>query len=463
MLKAAEALGQPVKWIGDRSEHFLIDAHGRDNVTEIALALDKDGRFTAIRVDLIAAMGAYLHHFGPAIPDGGASMTPGLYDIGAMDVRVRGVFTHTVPVDAYRGAGRPEAAYALERLVDLVAAKPGLTRWNSAAATFIKPSQLPYKTLTGRLYDTGDFDQHLTRAVTLADRDSFAARHAASAAKGKWRGIGIASYVEACAFPGSEEANMVLNPDGGITLFIGTQTGGQGHATAYGQVIAAHFGLPLEKVETVQGDTDRVRVGEGTGGSRSIPLGLASTDIAVRKLVAQVKDLAADELEAGAADIELDGGLARVIGTDRSISLSSLAQKTADKEKLKAHGNFEQTECTYPNGTHVCEVEIDPDTGVIEVVAYQIVDDFGVTVNPVLLAGQVHGGVAQAIGQALMERTVYDESGQLLSASLLDYCLPRADNLPFFNFETANVPSTTNRMGIKGAGEAAPSALPPPS
>ncbi|WP_181702355.1 xanthine dehydrogenase family protein molybdopterin-binding subunit [Chthonobacter albigriseus] len=453
VLKAAEALGRPVKWVSDRTEHFLIDAHGRDNVTTARLAMDADGRFLGLRVDLIAAMGAYLHQFGPYIPQGGVSMSTGLYDIPVMDVRVRGVFTNTAPVDAYRGAGRPEAAFVLERLVDLTARETGIDPIELRARNLIRPEQLPYRTASGRLYDTGEFEAHMRRGVEVSDWAGFSARREASRAAGKWRGRGIATYVEACAFPGSEEANMVLNPNGTVTLFIGTQTNGQGHATAYGQIIAAYLGIDVEKVETVQGDTDRVRRGEGTGGSRSIPLGAASVDIASRKLVEQIKELAADKLEASAGDIELKDGTARVVGTDRSLTLADIAG-AADAEKLKAQGEFTQEECTYPNGTHICEVEVDPDTGVTTLDRYFIVDDFGVTVNPVLLAGQVHGGVVQAIGQALMEHTVYDDSGQLLTATFLDYCMPRADNFPELHFETRNVPSTTNMLGIKGAGEA---------
>jgi carbon-monoxide dehydrogenase large subunit len=453
VLKAAEVLGRPVKWIQERSEHFQIDSHGRDNVTKAALALDADGRFIGLRIDLVAAMGAYLSQYGPDIPRGGISMSTGLYDIDALSVRVRAVFTHTVPVDAYRGAGRPEAAYVIERLVDRAARELGVDPVELRLRNFIRNDQLPYRTATGRLYDTGEFDGHLRRAVEVADVAGFPARRAAAKAEGRWRGIGIASYVEACAFPGSEEANVVLNRDGTATLFIGTQTNGQGHATAYGQLIAAYLGLDLDKIETVQGDTDRVAKGDGTGGSRSIPLGLASVDIASKVLVKQLKDLAADRLEASAEDIELVGGAARVVGTDKAVPLSDIAA-TAPVEMLRAHGNFQQDECTYPNGTHVCEVEVDPETGVTRVVRHTVVDDFGVTVNPVLLAGQVHGGVVQSIGQALLERTVFDDSGQLLTATFLDYCMPRADDVPFFHFETRNVPSTTNLLGIKGAGEA---------
>lgn len=454
VMKAAEQLGRPVKWVQDRTEHFLIDSHGRDNVTRAELALDADNRFLGLRVDLISAMGAYLHQFGPYIPQGGATMSTGLYDIPALHVRVRGTFTNTVPVDAYRGAGRPEAAFVIERLVDYTARELGLDPIELRAKNLIRPDQLPYTTASGRLYDTGEFEAGMRHALQVSDWAGFEARSAASAAEGKWRGRGIATYVEACAFPGSEEANMQLNPNGTVTLFIGTQTNGQGHATAYGQIIAAYLGIDLEKIETVQGDTDRVRKGEGTGGSRSIPLGLASVDIASKKLVEQIKELAADKLEAAPSDIELEAGSARVVGTDRSVTLAEIAGSAPDKEKLKAHGEFVQDECTYPNGTHISEVEIDPETGTVAVVRYTIVDDFGVTVNPILLAGQVHGGIVQAIGQALTEHTVFDETGQLLTATFMDYGMPRADLVPDFHFETRNVPSTTNMLGIKGAGEA---------
>ncbi len=454
VLKAAEALGAPVKWTGGRDDHFVIDSHGRDNVTRGELALDGEGRVLAMRVDLVAAMGAYLHQFGPEIPSGGITMATGLYDIPAFFVRVRGVFTNTTPTDAYRGAGRPEAAYLIERLIDEAGRQTGLGPIEIRRRNFIPPEKMPYTTVSGQYYDSGEFEGHLARALEVADWDGFAARRAASAEKGLVRGIGLSTYVEICAFPGAEEATIVVNDSGTATLYIGTQTNGQGHATAYGQLIAEYLGLDLAEVETVQGDTDRVRRGGGTGGSRSIPLGLASVDIASKLLVEQIKQLAAERLEAAIGDLELTGGAVRVVGTDKAVTLAEIAATAGDKDKLKARGSFKQDGATYPNGTHVCEVEIDPETGVTTIVGYTIVDDFGVTVNPMLLEGQVHGGVAQSIGQALMEGTVYDDSGQLVTASFLDYCMPRADGMPDFRFETRNVPSTTNLLGIKGAGEA---------
>ncbi len=451
-LLAAERLGRPVRWVGDRSDHFVTDSHGRDNVSTAELAMDENGKFLALKIDLLANMGAYLHQFGPFIPFVGASMSTGLYDIPAIDVEVMGVFTHTVPLDAYRGAGRPEAAYLIERLVDKAARDMGLTPDEIRRRNFISPENLPYTTATGRMYDTGEFTGHMERAMVAADWDGFEARAKISADAGKFRGVGMCSYIEACAFPGSEQAQVELTKEGGVTLFIGTQTNGQGHATAYSQVLAQQMGLDINRIEVVQGDTDRVEKGGGTGGSRSIPLGMPSMMGATRKLIHMIKQKAADQLEVGAEDLELVDGDVRVVGTDSKISLSEIA--TNSPEPLSAKDEVVQDEATYPNGTHICELEVDPETGETTILNYVIVDDYGVSVNPLLLEGQVHGGTAQAIGQALMERTVYDESGQLLTASFLDYQMPRAADIPAFRFETRNVPSTTNAMGIKGAGEA---------
>lgn len=454
VLVAAERLGRPVKWISTRQEAFQSDSQGRDNITEAEVAMDESGRFTALRVDLKANMGAYLHQFAPHIPWVGTTMAPGLYDIPTMHVLIDGVYTNTVPVDAYRGAGRPEAAYVIERLVDEAARVVGMDPADMRRLNFIKPEQLPYTTAAGRTYDTGEFEGHMNRALEVIDHAGFPAREAESRAAGRIRGIGISSYIEACAFPGAENAEVSLGEDGSVTLLIGTQTNGQGHATAYGQLIADKLGIDMDRIRVIQGDTDIVKTGGGTGGSRSVPLGAPSVLSASETLAAQLKDLASEELEAAAEDLELSGGAVRVVGTDRAVDLADLARKAEDKGKLQASGRVKQTEPTFPNGTHVCELEIDPATGVTEILRYVIVDDFGVTVNPRLLAGQVHGGVVQGIGQALMENTVYDAEGQLVTASLLDYALPRAEDIPFFHFETRNVPSTHNPLGIKGAGEA---------
>ena len=304
----------------------------------------------------------------------------------------------------------------------------------------------------------------MTQAMERAGWASFDERLKQSTAAGKIRGIGMATYIEACAFPGSEPAFLQLNGDGTVTLSIGTQTNGQGHATAYAQFIVDKLNIDISKIIVHQGDTDRIKKGGGTGGSRSIPLGGVSAARAGEDLAEKIKRIAADELEASAADIELVDGTARIVGTDRAMGFAAIAKAAKKPSDVEGFGEFVQDECTYPNGTHICEVEIDPETGATEIVNYTIVDDFGVTVNPILLAGQIHGGVVQGIGQALTEDTVYGEDGQLLTASFMDYAVPRADLVPFFHFETRNVPSTTNALGIKGAGEAgtigaAPAAL----
>lgn len=454
VMEAAKRLGRPVKWTGDRTEHFLTDAQGRDNQVEAEMALDKDGRFLALRVNLVANLGAYISQFGPYIPYVGASMSTGVYDIPALHVGIDGVYTNTCPVDAYRGAGRPEAAFLLEKLVDCCARDLGLSPAEIRRQNFIKPEQFPYTTQTGRKYDVGEFDGHMTQAMDRADWAGFDKRLAATKADGKLRGLGMATYIEACAFAGSEPAHLVLNGDGTVTLFIGTQTNGQGHATSYSQFVAEKLNLPIDRIHVRQGDTDELDKGGGTGGSRSIPLGGVSAARAGEDLAAKIKRIAADELEAGPADIELVDGSARIVGTDRSLDFATIAKAAKQPEDLKGFGEFVQDEATYPNGTHICEVEIDPATGQVEVRKYTIVDDFGAIVNPILLAGQVHGGVVQGLGQALTEDTVYGDDGQLLTASFMDYGMPRADDIPFLHFETRNVPSTTNALGMKGAGEA---------
>jgi carbon-monoxide dehydrogenase large subunit len=452
---AAKRTGRPVKWIGDRSEHFLVDSQGRDNISVAEMAMDADGKFLAMRVDLLADMGAYLNQYAPWIPEGGLTMSTGLYDVPALYAFCRGVYTNTVPVDAYRGAGRPEAAYLVERLVDVCGRDTGLGPVEIRKRNFIPTAALPYTTQGGRIYDSGEFAGHLDRALKLARYDEFPARASAANASGKIRGIGFACYVEACAFPGSEGATVTLNDDGTATLLIGTQTNGQGHATAYAQFIAGHLGLDYDHISVIQGDTDKVPNGEGTGGSRSIPLGAVSVDRASIKLAGQLRHAAATRLETAPDRLEFADGTIRVAGTNRGMTLAELARSTPQKNTLTAYDDsFEQPEPTYPNGTHLVEVEIDPETGVTAIVGYWIVDDFGATVNPMLLEGQIHGGVVQGLGQALCEKTVYDATGQLLTATFQDYAMPRADGMPSVQFETRNVPSTTNAFGMKGAGEA---------
>ena len=449
---AAKKLKRPVRWFSDRTEHFLTDVHGRDNVTTARLGLDKDNRFIALDLEILADMGAYLSDYSTIIPWFGASMATGLYDISAASAHVKCIFTNTTPTDAYRGAGRPEAAYLLERLVEYTALEIGVDANELRRINFIKPDQFPYKTATGRSIDVGEFEGHMTRAMDVAKWDGFEARRAESLKNGKLRGIGLASYIEACAFAGSEPAHVSLQDDGSVFLRIGTQSTGQGHQTAYAQFIAARLDLDLDQIHVHQGDTDVLNAGGGTGGSRSIPIGGVSVNQAAYELGEKLREIASDKLEASVDDLEFSGGHVEVVGTDRRISFADIAE--VSDEELSGSANVQQEEATYPNGTHVCELELDPNTGVVELLTYTVVDDFGVTVNPLLLAGQVHGGIVQGIGQALHERTEYDESGQLLSASFMDYGMPRADHFPDFHFETRNVPSTTNALGIKGAGEA---------
>jgi len=453
---AAQRLKRTVRWIAERMEHFLGDAQGRDNITTLKLALDDRGHFLALDIDIVADMGAYLSAYAPYIPYLGAGMSPGVYDIPACFVRLRGAYTHTIPVDAYRGAGRPEASYAIERLVDAAAHELDVAPDVLRRRNFIKPKAMPYATATGKVYDSGEFAAHMALAQEIGDWDGFNKRAAAAKRKGLLRGIGLATYVEACGTMGPDTATVMLEQDGGIVALMGSQSSGQGHATAYAQIIADHLGVPPERVRVLQGDTDRIATGAGTGGSSSIPCGGVSLAGAAEKLAGSLKKLAADALEANAGDLELADGVVRVAGTDRAIALADLAKRPdATPDKLTTSDAFTPRAATYPNGTHLAEVEIDPATGATRIVNYVVVDDFGVSLNPLLLAGQVHGGAVQGIGQALMEQTVYDrDSGQLVTASLMDYALPRAEGMPNFTFETRNVPCRNNPLGVKGAGEA---------
>ena len=453
---AAKRLGRPVKWVAERGEHFLADAQGRDNVTTARLALDDTGKFLALSIDTVCDMGAYLSTFAPYIPYVGAVMLPGVYDFAAAFIRITAAHTNTLPVDAYRGAGRPEAAYVIERLVDTAARELGLTPEALRRKNFIRPKQMPYTTPTGQTYDTGEFAAHLARAQEVADWKGFSKRLAASKKAKKLRGIGFSTYIEACGSNGPEAATLRLGQDGAVTVLIGSQSTGQGHQTAYAQLVAEHLDIAPERVTVIQGDTDRIATGVGTGGSSSITCGGASVAGAAKKLAANLKELAADPLEAAIGDLEIADGRVRVAGTDRAISFADVARSPkASPDMLTTQDSITPKAATYPNGTHLIEVEIDPETGHVAIDNYVVVDDFGVTLNPLLLAGQVHGGAVQGIGQALMERTVYDSgSGQLLTASLLDYALPRAADTPSFRFETRNIPSTANVLGVKGAGEA---------
>jgi carbon-monoxide dehydrogenase large subunit len=457
---ASRALKRTVKWIPDRQEAFQSDVQGRDHVSIAEMALDKDARFIGCRITTYAALGAYLNHFSVFIPTlAGSSMLNGLYQTPAVYVNVKGVMTNTVPTDAYRGAGRPEAAYLVERFVDHIARETGLTPDEIRARNFIKPSQLPFKTALGDTYDSGDFETVMRKGMARADWAGFAARRAQSAKAGKWRGIGMATYVEKCSGGGPETVKAVFNEDSTISIITGNQTNGQGHETALKQIASAKLGIDVEQIRLVQGDSDVVPEGF-TGGSRTIAINGVATMGVADKIIAKGKPLAANLLEASAADIDFKDGSFRIVGTDRSVSLFDVAK--ANKGALDDDFTRTPEADTYPNGCHICELEIDPDTGTLEIRNYTVTDDFGMALNPLLLQGQIHGGVGQGVGQALAEHAVYDaESGQLLSGSFMDYAFPRADIVPAVKFEMHNSPCTTNPLGVKGAGEAGAIGAPP--
>ena len=434
------------------------------------LALDSDGRFLALDVDTKANLGAYLSLYGPAIPTvAGSGMLAGLYTTPAIRARVRCYFTNTLPVDAYRGAGRPEAAYLVERLVDVAARETGIDRAEIRRRNFIPTDAMPYTTALGETYDSGDFPAHLDKALAHADWTGADGRKADSRARGMLRGIGISTYVEACGGGGPEWSDLRVLPDGRVEVPIGTRSTGQGHETAYSQLVAEAFGVDNEQVTVIQGDTAAIAKGAGTDGSRSLPAGGSALHLAIQAVIAKGRHIAGHVLEASEADIEFADGRFTVAGTDRTKTLTEIAALAQDSANLpdgmepglEASERYKPQASTYPNGTHVCELEVDPDTGVVTVERFTVVDDFGEVVNPMLLEGQVHGGVAQGIGQALLERTVYGEDGQLITGSLMDYCLPRANDLPNVGFAMSPTRCATNPLGVKGCGEAGAIGAPP--
>ena len=471
VLWAAKKIGRPVKWIPERADAFMTDTQGRDNVTRLELALDDELRFLGLKVELIANMGAYLSNFAPEIPTAsGAVMHSGVYAIPAIHVGVKGVFTHTVPVDAYRGAGRPEAAYALERLIDYAARRLGVPAHELRRRNFIKPEAMPYQTPLGLNYDSGEFARNMDQALAAADFAGFPARRAEARRRGRYRGLGHAVYIEQSGFPPDEFAELRFDPSGTLTVLMGTQSSGQGHQTAYTQLAAERLGTAPEKIRVLQGDTAAISFGRGTGGSRSIPVGGAALAQAADKLIAKGRRIAAHLFEASEADVEFEDGVFTVAGTDRRLGIEEVARAAFDPARqapgvepgFDESGHFTPPQPTFPNGCHVCEVEIDPATGHIEILRYLVVDDFGTVINPLLLAGQVQGGVAQGVGQAMLEHTVFDpETGQLLTGSLTDYCIARAEDLPAIEFAYNVVPCRTNPLGVKGAGEAGAIGAPP--
>ena len=451
---ANQKLGKPVVWISDRTDHFLSDAQGRDNFTTAEVALDKDGRFIGLKVDVLANMGSYLSIVAPYVPALGLPLYTGVYNIPAAYVRARGVYSHTLTVDAYRGAGRPEAAYLIERLVDEVARQTNTAPDEVRRKNFIDKSQMPYENPGHKKYDTGDFAGHLARAQDVSDWRGFDKRANEAKKRGKVRGIGLSTYIEACGLTAPEDGKVILEQDGSVTVHIGTLAQGQGHKTTYAQIVSNEFDMSLDQIRVEQGDSDALDNGGGTVGSRSMPTGGPVVQNCTRTLVGNIKAVAAKELEADADKLEISDGVVRVAGTNRSVTLAQLAKKMTPEQRLAEIKNYMPPGYTFPNGTHVCEIELDPETGTIEIARYTVVDDFGVTLNPLLLEGQIHGGIVQGVGQALMENTIYSDDGQLLTASFMDYQIPRAADFPTFQFETRNVPSTTNPLGLKGAGEA---------
>lgn len=459
---AARALGRPVRWVASRSESFVSDDHARDNAVRARLALDGEGRFLALDVETIANLGAYLSDYGPHSSTNNLGGLSGMYTIPAIHAHVTGVFTNTTPISPYRGAGRPEATFAIERLIDHAAAEIGMDPIELRRRNLIGTAQMPYETGFVFTYDSGAFERGMDAALELADRPGFERRREEAASRGKLRGFGIANGIEQAGAIFEETADLRFDSDGSLTFASGTVCNGQGHATAFRQLIGELLGIEANRVQFVQGDTDRVFHGYGTFGSRSLAVGGAAVSLASSKILAKARRLAAHLLEAAEADIVFAAGRFRVAGTDRTMSLVDAAQASFDRGRLppgmepglSERAVFLPSAPTFPNGTHACEVEIDPETGVVGVRRYTVVHDVGRTLNHQLVEGQIHGGVVQGLGQALFEDVAYDPvSGQILSGSFQDYAMPRADVLGEFGIGDNDVPSTTNPLGLKGAGE----------
>jgi carbon-monoxide dehydrogenase large subunit len=479
---AAKKVGRPVRWTSERTEAFLTDAHGRDHVTHAELALDERGKILGLRVKTVANLGGYASLFAPSVPTYlYATLLSGQYDIPAIYAEVDAVYTNTTPVDAYRGAGRPEATYVVERLMEVAAREIGVDPASFRRRNFIK--KFPHQTPVIMAYDTGDYAASLDKALALIDYKGFGKRRRASAREGKLRGIGFSAYIEACGIAPSqavgslgagvglwESAEVRVNPTGNVEVLTGSHTHGQGHETTFAQLVSERLGIPIDQVSIVHGDTDKVQFGMGTYGSRSGAVGMSAIAKALDKVEAKAKKVAAHLLEADPGDIEFKDGKFTVAGTDRAKAFAevALAAYTAHgfpsselEPGLKEGAFYDPTNFTFPAGCHICEVEIDPETGRVEIANYVAVDDFGVIINPMIVEGQVHGGIAQGIGQALYEHTVYDASGQLLTGSYMDYSMPRASVLPSFKLGFTETACPSNPLGIKGCGEAGAIAAPP--
>ena len=481
---AAGKLARPIKWTAERSESFMTDAQGRDHVTTAKLGLDANGKFTALKVETMANMGAYLSTFASSVPTYlYATLLAGCYTTPVIFANVKAIFTNTVPVDAYRGAGRPEATYLLERIVNKAAKEMNLDPVEIRTRNFIPSDAFPYQTPVALQYDSGDYMATLKRAQELHETAGFAARRAEAEARGKKLGLGYSTYLEACGIAPSavagalgaraglyESAEVRVHPTGSVTIFTGTHSHGQGHETTFAQLVSERLGVPLENIEISHGDTNRVQFGMGTYGSRSLAVGGVALDKALDKIEAKAKKIAAHILEASTEDLEFNDGNFTVAGTDKAMAFGEVAlaayvphnypideiEPGLDEQAFYDPANF-----TYPGGCHICEVEIDPATGVTEVTKFTAVDDVGRVINPMIVAGQVHGGVAQGIGQALLEEAIYDPEGQLLTGSYMDYCMPRADNLPSIQVAHETTLCTHNSLGVKGCGEVGAIGSPP--
>ena len=481
---ASKKVDRPVKWTADRSESFMSDAHGRDHISHAELAMSKDGDFLGLRVSTRANLGAYLSTFGPAVPTYlYGTLLAGTYKTPAIYAEVKGMFTHTVPVDSYRGAGRPEASFLLERMIDKAAKETGNDPLELRRRNFIKTNDFPYQTPVLLEYDTGDYEATVQKAIELADYANFEKRRKESEARGKLRGVGISTYIEACgiapsnvagalgARAGLYEAGTVrVNPTGSITVLTGSHSHGQGHETTFAQLVVEALGVDFDNVDIVHGDTGKVPFGMGTYGSRSAAVGGVALMNALEKIKTKARKIAAHLLEASEEDIEFKDGQLTVAGTDRSVAFGEVAMAAYVPHNypletlepgLEETAFYDPKNFTFPAGCHICEVEVDPDTGVVDVVRFTAGDDFGRIINPMIVDGQVHGGVTQGIGQALYEQCIYDDSGQLLTGSMMDYCLPKADNVPNFAVTTNITPCTHNVLGVKGCGEAGAIGSPP--
>jgi len=485
VLAASKRLGRPVRWTASRTESFLTDAHGRDHVTTIELACEKDGTFIAFRTETMANVGAYLSNFSTATPTFlHGTLMAGNYTVPNVYVNVKAVFTNTAPVDAYRGAGRPEATYSLERVIDKAALELGIDPIELRRKNFIQPDQYPYASAAGLEYDSGNYDAVMDKLEAMMDRSGFAERRKASEAKGMLRGLGVNAYIEACGIAPSnlvgvlgsrvglyDAATVRVNATGNLSVMVGAHSHGQGHETAFPQVVAEMLGIDPASIEIVHGDTAKIPFGMGTYGSRSLAVCGSAVVRATEKIINKAKKIAAHMLEASDTDIELIDGQFTVAGTDKSVSFGEVALKAyiphqfplEDIEPgLEETAFYDPANFTYPSGAYACEVELDPETGKVTVERFAAADDFGNVINPMIVTGQVHGGVAQGIGQAMIEHTTYDENGQLLSASYMDYAMPRADDLPFIAVDHSNgTPCTHNPLGVKGCGEAGAIASPP--